>query len=80
MKLNAILPVILQKVEIKLSQNNGNNSNNRLSVDKKKPKKLLKKTSASKTLDSTSYNESNNSTLDKVEKLQWHLMVSRTFS
>lgn len=74
--------MILQKVEIKLSQNNRNDSNNRLPLDKKKKtkKQLLKKTSTKKLSDSISLSENHNSTLEKVEKLQWHLMVNYCIS
>ncbi|XP_065370414.1 uncharacterized protein LOC135962421 [Calliphora vicina] len=74
-KLNAILPVILENVEVKLAQNNSNMAKE-LPMEKTRKKKISsKKTSNRKSSDSNDLRKNtNNSTLEKVEKLQWHLM------
>ncbi|KNC28918.1 hypothetical protein FF38_09683 [Lucilia cuprina] len=75
-KLNAILPVILEKFEVKLAQNNGKDTKH-LPILKTRRRKISPKKSSNKkpSSDSSEFSKNaDNSTLEKVEKLQWHLM------
>lgn len=82
MKLNAIVPVILLKIETKFSQNNGDviKRTSTAKTTSTKKKNTTKKTDNAKSSSSSSASnehcDSNNNALEKVEKLQWHLMVS----
>ncbi|XP_023291865.2 uncharacterized protein LOC111675349 [Lucilia cuprina] len=75
-KLNAILPVILEKFEVKLAQNSGKDTKH-LPILKTRRRKISPKKSSNKnpSSDSSEFSKNaDNTTLEKVEKLQWHLM------
>ncbi|KAM7343618.1 uncharacterized protein ACRADG_010593 isoform 2-T2 [Cochliomyia hominivorax] len=73
-KLKATLPVILEKIEI-ISKNT-KKTTYPVSLDKKEQKKsVLKKKTLVKPSHSVDICKNNNSYLEKVEKLQWHLIV-----
>ncbi|TMW43504.1 hypothetical protein DOY81_011414, partial [Sarcophaga bullata] len=74
-KLRAILPVILEKIELLFSQNNvGKKMRTNKSERNDFLSKKLRRTKPMNLLESKTVVKSNSNIIDKVEKLQWYLM------